>query len=99
MRMLMRFHVPVEAGNLAVRDGSLEQVLKSTMDRLKPEAAYFFAEGGERGGFVVFDMTDVSQIPVIAEPLFTRLNARAEFTPVMNAEDLQKALRQVAAEL
>ena len=66
------------------------------MERLKPEAAYFFSQDGLRGGLMVFDMTDVSQIPVIAEPLFMGLNAKVEFIPVMNAEDLAKALEQVA---
>ena len=97
MRMLLKFQVPVETGNRTVTDGTLQKVTQSTMDRLKPEAAYFFAQDGLRGGFMVFDMSDVSQIPVIAEPLFMGLNARVEFVPVMNAEDLAKALKQVAA--
>jgi len=96
MRMLLKFQVPVETGTRTVTDGTLQKVTQSTMDRLKPEAAYFFAQEGPRGGFMVFDMTDVSQIPVIAEPLFMGLNARVEFVPVMNAEDLRKALQQVA---
>jgi hypothetical protein len=97
MRMLLKFQVPVETGNRAVSDGTLQKVTQSTVDRLKPEAAYFFAQDGLRGGFMVFDMADVSQIPVIAEPLFRGLDAKVEFIPVMNAEDLAKALKQVAA--
>lgn len=96
MRMLLKFQVPVETGNRTVRDGTLQKVTQSTMDRLKPEAAYFFAQDGLRGGFMVFEMTDVSQIPVIAEPLFMGLDAKVEFIPVMNAEDLARALKQVA---
>jgi hypothetical protein len=97
MRMLLKFQVPVETGNRTVSDGTLQKVTQSTVDRLKPEAAYFFAQDGLRGGLMVFDMTDVSQIPVIAEPLFMGLDAKVEFIPVMNADDLAKALKQVAA--
>ena len=97
MRMLLKFQVPVETGNRTVTDGTLQKVTQSTMDRLKPEAAYFFAQDGLRGGFMVFDMSDVWQIPVIAEPLLMGLNAKVEFVSVMNAEDLAKALAHVAA--
>lgn len=45
----------------------------------------------------VLDMADPSQIPQIAEPLFLNVDAAVEFAPVMNAEDLKKALEIVAA--
>ncbi len=65
------------------------------MGTLKPEAAYFFPMNGKRGGFVVFDMTDPSQIPVITEALFQELEAEVELYPVMNQEDLTKGLTEV----
>ena len=39
-----------------------------------------------------FDMLDASEIPQIAEPLFTALNVEIELVPVMNADDLKKGL-------
>lgn len=42
--------------------------------------------------FIVFDMEDPSEIPSVAEPFFITFNARVEFQPVMNLQDLQKAL-------
>lgn len=42
---------------------------------------------------MVFDMKDPSEMPVIAEPFFTELNAKVDFCPVMNADDLQKGLK------
>ncbi len=97
MRMMLRWTVPVERGNEAIKDGSLARTLESLMEELKPEAAYFWPEAGERGGMMVFDMTDPSQIPQIAEPLFLNVDAAVELAPVMNADDLKKALEIVAA--
>jgi hypothetical protein len=37
------------------------------------------------------DMQDSSDISVIAETLFTRLNAGLELVPVMDADDLRRA--------
>ena len=96
MRMMLRWTVPVERGNETIRDGSLARTLESLMEQLNPEAAYFWPENGERAGLVVFDMAEPSQIPVIVEPLFLNLDAAVEFTPVMNAGDLRKALEAVS---
>jgi hypothetical protein len=30
--------------------------METMLERLKPEAAYFFAENGERSGFLFFDL-------------------------------------------
>ncbi len=97
MRMMLRWTVPVERGNEAIKDGTLSQTIESLIDELKPEAAYFWPENGERGGMMVFDMADPTQIPQIAEPLFLKLDAAVDFAPVMNADDLKKALEIVAA--
>src|SRR5436305_7591448 len=79
MRTLLRVIVDVTAGNKAVADGSLAQIIKSTMDKLKPEAAYFHTVDGSRSCFMVFDLKDPSEIPGIAEPFFTGFNAIVEF--------------------
>jgi len=93
MRMMVQMSIPVEAGNHAARTGALGETLKKIMAELKPEAAYFTAtEAGERGGFMIFDMQDTSQIPAVAEPLFLAFNAKLKFSPVMNAQDLAAAM-------
>jgi hypothetical protein len=38
-------------------------------------------------------MKDSSEIVKIAESFFSELNARVEFFPVMNADDLKKGLQ------
>jgi hypothetical protein len=92
MRMLLRVSIPVEAGNAAAKAGTLGSTVERIVADLKPEAAYFFADDdGNRSGSIVFDMTDSSQIPSIAEPWFLAFNAKLSFRPVMNPQDLAKA--------
>src|SRR5207249_9869019 len=88
MRMMIQFSIPVEAGNQAARKGTLGAPFEKMLAELKPEAAYFTAtEHGERGGFIVLDLKDTSQIPAIVEPFFLVYNARFKISPVMNAQD------------
>lgn len=91
MRMIMKVTLPVEEFNKAVRDGSVSAKMQKILGQNKPEAAYFTSMYGERGGFLVIDMADVSQIPSYAEPWFLTFNAKVEFLPVMTPEDLGKA--------
>jgi len=92
MRIMIKFAFPVEAGNAAIRDGKVEKVFQGILEELKPEAAYFFPEGGERAGLFVVNMTESSQVAEIGERFFFGLNARIEMVPVMAAEDLRKGL-------
>lgn len=96
MRMMLRVKMPVESGNNAVKDGSLPRTIQAVLERLKPEAAYFFPDEGKRSMLIVFNLQDVSQIPPLVEPLFIGMNASVTLTPVMNAEDLQKGLADAA---
>ena len=93
MRTLLRVTLDVTASNKAARDGSLQSIIQSTMERLRPEASYFHTVDGCRACFMVFDLKDASEIPGIAEPFFNELNAKVDFCPVMNADDLQKGLK------
>ena len=96
MRMMLKVSIPVDAGNRAITDGSLPKVIGDALGELKPEAAYFATDNGLRTAFLVFDMRESSQIPVIAERFFMGLNATVDFRPVMNAEDLQAGLQKAA---
>jgi hypothetical protein len=90
--MLLRVSIPVEAGNAAVKAGTLSSTVQQILADLKPEASYFFADdNGNRSGSIVFDMKDSSEIPAIAEPWFLAFNAKVSFRPVMSPEDLGKA--------
>ena len=91
MRFLLKVNIPVEAGNTAAKAGKLGTTIQSILSDLKPEAAYFTDENGQRTGFLFFDMQDASQIPAIAEPWFIAFNASIELHPVMVPDDLLKA--------
>ena len=100
MRMMLQAVVDTEAGNEALRNGSMIKAIEQMMQQLNPEAAYFMgSQDGQRTCLVVFDMADSSQIPVISEPLFQGAKARVKLTPCMNFEDLQAGLSQVPADL
>jgi hypothetical protein len=92
---MVKFSFPVDAGNAAIRTGKVEKVFQQMMEDLKPEATYFRAVDGDRGGFFVVNMQDSSQIADIAERLFFGLNAKIELVPVMTADDLRKGLSGV----
>lgn len=89
MRCLLKVTIPVETGNTAVVDGTLPRTIDSILSELKPEAAYFAEDHGERTGFIFFDLKETSQIPAVAEPWFLAFNARVEFHPAMNVDDLK----------
>src|SRR5689334_21046132 len=91
MRFLVKVSIPVEAGNRAAKAGKLGPIIQSIMADLKPQAAYFTDEHGQRTGYLIVDMQDTSQIPAIAEPWFLALEASIHIHPVMLPEDLAKA--------
>ena len=91
MRFLMHISMPPEKFNEAVRDGSVGKKMTRILEDTRPEAAYFTGIDGKRGGFLIVNMANASEMPGLAEPWFLNFNATVEFWPVMIPEDLQKA--------
>lgn len=96
MRMMMKVSIPVAAGNKALLDGTLPKVMMAFVDQMKPEAAYFFPEGGTRNALFVFDLQDPTMIPTVAEPFFLQLDATIEMQPAMNLEEMKAGVAKAA---
>lgn len=95
MRFLLKVQIPVETGNAAAKAGKLGSTIQSILADLKPEAAYFTDDDGQRTGLIFLDIQEASQIPSIAEPWFQAFNASIELKLVMVPEDLAKASKSI----
>jgi len=91
MRFLMDVEFPPEPFNTYVRDGSASAKMQSVLAAVRPEAAYFLARNGKRGGILVVNLDSASEIPRFAEPFFLLFDASVQFHPAMLPEDLGKA--------
>jgi hypothetical protein len=99
MRMLLKIVAVTEAANEFFRSGGVSESTDRLVERLQPEAYYGFVEDGQRTAFIVFDMADPWQIPVIAEPLFQQVGAKVTLTPCMNLEDLKRGVEEATAQM
>ncbi|MDH6136841.1 hypothetical protein P3T37_006272 [Kitasatospora sp. MAA4] len=97
MRVLLTVQMDTEKANKAITANTLAATMKSVFDRIKPEAAYFGAQDGQRTGYIVFDLKEPSDIPTVAEPFFQDLGAKISFIPVMNYDDVQAGLQKFGA--
>jgi len=97
MRMMIKFSFPVKPGNDLVGSGKVAKIFQSLMEDLKPEAAYFYPVDGQRGGLMVVNVNDSSDLAKFGEPFWLGLQADISVTPVMNGEDLQKGLSGIPA--
>jgi hypothetical protein len=100
VRILITFRINPEKGDQLIKEGRLGETMGSILEELQPEAAYFTDVEGTRGGFLVVNMEDASQIPAMTEPLLLGLGATVHMQPVMTPEDLRgaagEALQQMA---
>lgn len=94
MRVMLTVQMDTEQANKAIADNTLGKTMKTVMDRIKPEAAYFGAQDGMRTGYIFFDLKDPSDIPSVAEPFFQELGAKLAVMPVMNFDDVQAGLQK-----
>lgn len=52
MRVLLKATIPNDAGNRAAREGTLGKTTQTILEELKPEAAYFVEDGGQRTAYL-----------------------------------------------
>ena len=91
MKMLLTVSIPHEPFNALVKKGKAGEVLAHILETIKPEAAYFTEQDGQRGGVFVVDVKSASDVPAFAEPFFLSFQADCKFRILMSPEDLQKA--------
>jgi hypothetical protein len=96
MRVMVRFTLPTtEEVNAKIRDGSIGQTMETMLGNLQPEAAYFCPRDGKRGGYLVFNMEEESELVTKLEPLWLEMRATVEIVPVMTADDLRAGLQRL----
>ena len=95
MRFMLTFRVPPEEGNAAMKDGSFMSAFQSVVEELQPEAAYFTPIEGARGGHLIINMDDASQIPAITEPLFLGMGATVQVHPVFTLDDVPRITESI----
>ena len=91
MRVLLHVKLPHEPFNSLVKAGTASAKMQRILQEQKPEAAYFTEYEGRRGGILIINVDNPSQVPFFAEPWFITFNADCEFHIVMTGEDLAKA--------
>jgi hypothetical protein len=97
MRMLLDVALPHEPFNSMVRKGTAGASLQKILESIKPEAAYFTDQDGRRGGVLVVDLKDPSQLPALVEPWFLTFNADCKLRVAMTPQDLaQSGLDKIA---
>jgi hypothetical protein len=97
MKYIMKVKIPNPYGNKLLMDPQFGAKMKQLLEEVKAEAAYFTTIDGNRGAYVVVNMSDPSEIPRIAEPFFLWLNADIDFLPVMTPHDLGNAGASIEA--
>jgi hypothetical protein len=99
MRVMLAFSIQPEKGDALIKEGRMGETMRAILEELQPEAAYFTDVDGTRGGYLVINMEDASQMPAITEPLLLGLGATLYMQPVMTPENLRgeagEALQQM----
>ncbi len=65
------------------------------MGNLQPEAAYFGPIEGKRGGFIVINMEEGSDVVTKLEHLWLELGAAIELYPVATPDELRAGLQSL----
>lgn len=94
MRLLAKVTIAMEKEDDALESGALAGTMRSAMERIRPEASYFFEEDGKRACLFVFNL----DLQSLLTPLFQDLDANVQVTPVMNSAEFEQGLGDVRLE-
>lgn len=92
MRLMMTIKIPVEHGNKAIQDGSMNRAFQNLYEKLNPEAAYFTMLDGHRAAIFVYQLEEEYKLLGFHEPLFAAMGAMIDERPVLNWDDIERAL-------
>ena len=94
MRVMVRITVPVDAGNRAISENSMGDIIGEIAAKAKPEAMYFGTEpaSGHRTAWMYCDLASSADLPANFEVAILKLNASVHVTPVMNLDELKNGL-------
>jgi hypothetical protein len=91
MKMLLRVTMPNDQFNSMIKKGTIGNTLEKILGDLKPEAAYFTLEDGERSVLLVVNINKPNEYVRYAEPFFLEFNARIKYEIAMKPEELKSA--------
>ncbi|KKK51944.1 hypothetical protein LCGC14_3109890 [marine sediment metagenome] len=91
MKFLVEVQISTDVGNATLKDGTMTEQLQKYLSDVKPEAVYFAAANGQRTIYLVLDMQNRDNLTEIVELLWLDWRAEIYFSPVMTAEDFEKA--------
>ena len=83
--------MPNEPFNSLVKKGTVGKILEKILGELKPEAAYFTLEGGERSALMVVNINKPGDYVKYAEPFFLQFDAEIKYDIVMSPEELKNS--------
>lgn len=90
MHFIIKATIPNAAGNKLVK-GDMEATFNKVMGDVRPEAAYFAVDNGQRTVYMIVDVADSADMVRVAEPLWLALEANVETIPAMTAEEFATA--------
>jgi hypothetical protein len=91
MKYILRIKMPNTKANEVIKDPEFGTKMKQVLEDVKAETAYFTTIDGLRGGYVVVNLNDPSELPRVSAPFFLWLDAEVEIQPIMTIQDLGKA--------
>lgn len=89
--MLLRVTFPNEQFNAQIKKGTIGKTLEKILGELKPDAAYFTLDDGERSVLLIVNIDKPNEYVRYAEPFFLQFNARIKYEIAMTPEELKNA--------
>ena len=91
MKFMLKLTFANPSANEKIKDPKFGENMGKILEEIKAEAAYFGLIDGKRGGYIVINLNDATDMVKVAEPLFLYLNADIDLLPVMSPQELGKA--------